>query len=98
MYGCDNTTLIVSSIVDSCCGEIHSFVSKSLVKKIQLPLVLGKKLTVRLADSSMFICGVEVNAAYRIIKVSEWLNSYFRVVENLYQDMIFLTGLHSGNT
>ena len=46
-----------------------------------------------LADGSEFTCEEEVAATYGIIlqdakQVSEWLNSRFRVVEKLHQDVI----------
>ena len=46
-----------------------------------------------LADGLVITCEEEVNAAYGILsketnKVSEWLETRFRVVEKLHQDLI----------
>ena len=42
MYDCNNAALIVSALIDS--GATHSFISKTLVRKLKLSLVLGQKL------------------------------------------------------
>ena len=57
--------MLVSAFVDS--GATHSFVSKPSVKKLNIPLVLGIKLALTLADGSMLTCEEEVDAAYGII-------------------------------
>ena len=91
IYGCNNAALVVSALINS--GAIHSLTSKSLFTKITLPLVLGQKPSVILADGSLFTCEEEVNAAYGVIlqndnKVYMLLHSQFMVIENLHQDMI----------
>ena len=48
VYGCDNAALIVSAFIDS--RAMHSYISKSLVTKLNLPLVFGKKLAITLTD------------------------------------------------
>ena len=48
MYSCNNAVLIVSALIDS--GATHSFISKPLVQKLQLPLIFGLKLAVTLAN------------------------------------------------
>ena len=42
MYGFNKAALIISALIDS--GATHIFKSKSLVKKLQLPLFLNKSL------------------------------------------------------
>ena len=48
MDGCNNAALIIFDLANN--GTMLSFVSKSLVKKLQLPLVSGQKLAVMLAN------------------------------------------------
>ena len=65
MYGYNNFVLIISTLIGS--RATHSFISKSIVQKLNLPLVLGKKLGVLLVDGLEFTCEEEVDDAYGII-------------------------------
>ena len=64
IYSYNNATLIVSALVDS--GTIYSYISKYLVKNLNLQLVIRQEIAVTLADCSAFTCEEEVNAAYGI--------------------------------